>query len=317
MKRTRRGIRFFKMPRFFPRKSEGSKHQPRMMVLTVVASVLTTVLQAQQLTLVENGRALSAIVVEQAPEKPPAGTKPDPKEAHPYERYEALVLEPARDIQDALRKMSGAEVPLITEGAPLPGGVKVLINVGRTAAARKAGVKFISGCDFSPRPDAFEEEGYVLHSTGGNIYIVGNQDGFYAGTAYGCYAFLERLGCRWYFPGAWGEVIPSRTTVEVGELNVESRPDFAVRSIWISGWTPTTPAEQREFERWMLKVGLRPGGRLYGSLYLYPLCAQADVERTLFPLHGRSGHRDPGQVHHGSSLCRPRGSTAKPAGLSA
>lgn len=204
----------------------SSRMTNRWLKGAVVLLATLSMVQARELTLVDKGQALAVIIVEKSPEKPPEGTKPDPSFAGPYERYEALVLKPAQDIQEALRTMSGATVPLITEGEPLPKEATTQIYIGRTEAARKAGVKFFSGCDLKPRPDAFEEEGYVLQTKGQNLYIVGNQDGIYAGTAYGCYAFLERLGCRWYFPGAWGEVIPKSATVKIDELNVESRPDF-------------------------------------------------------------------------------------------
>ena len=256
----------------------------RCVIPMMIALTVTNALNAQERTLVENGRPQAAIVVEKSPEKPPEGTKPDPKVAHPFERYEALVLKPAQDIQEALRIMSGATVPLVTEGEPLPREVTTQIYIGRTGAARKAGVKFFSECDFKPRPDAFEDEGYVLQTQGNKLYIVGNQDGIYAGTAYGCYAFLERLGCRWYFPGAWGEVIPKRTTVTIGELNVESRPDFPVRSIGWSGWVKISRSENQELSDWMVKIGLRPANRIFGlSRYIYPGASDGTLNSLLPP----------------------------------
>lgn len=280
-------------------------------ILIAVATGLNPVLRAQQLPLVENGRAVSAIVVEKAPEKPPAEVNPSAGPASSFERHEALVLKPARDIQEALRKMSGAEVPLIAEGDPLPKDVTTRVFVGRTEAARKAGVKFFSGCDLKPRPDAFEEEGYVLQSKGSDLYIVGNQDGIYAGTAYGCYAFLERLGCRWFFPGTWGEVIPKRATVKVGELNVESRPDFPVRSIGWSGWVKISRDENLELSDWMVKIGLRPAGRMFGgtSRYIYPGASDSTLNSLLPPKeYGRSRpdfyatRQDGTQPTNGSSM---------------
>lgn len=46
------------------------------------------------------------------------------------------------------------------------------------------------------------------------------------------YAFLERyLGCRWFWPGELGMVVPKQPTLRVGQIDEISRPDFPIR--WI------------------------------------------------------------------------------------
>jgi len=120
----------------------------------------------------------------------------------------------------------------------------VWLFVGHTDAAARERVENPTGFDPTVRADAFEEEGYLLKTKGNRIFIGGNSDGPYLGTLYPAYAFLEHLGCRWYFPGEWGEVVPERKTITVPDLNVESRPDFAVRNIWLSGWVPVSKEER-------------------------------------------------------------------------
>ena len=39
--------------------------------------------------------------------------------------------------------------------------------------------------------------------------------------------FLERLGCRWFFPGAFGEVVPKRDTIEIADMDVREKAGFA------------------------------------------------------------------------------------------
>ncbi|NQU09395.1 DUF4838 domain-containing protein [bacterium] len=166
----------------------------------------------------------------------------------------------AAEIQRYVEKMSGAKLAIVTEGQEPAGPARpVRLYVGHTAAAKKSGVKIPAGHDPSIRPDAFEEEGYVLRTKGNNIFVGGNSDGPYHGTIYGAYAFLEKLGCRWYFPGDWGEVVPEQQTVTVPPLAVESHPDFALRYIGLNpGWVPTTTEELSTYRDWCFKVGFAP-----------------------------------------------------------
>ena len=72
------------------------------------------------------------------------------------------------------------------------------------------------------------EEGFVLRSTDRDLAIVGGGD---YGTLYGTYALLEKLGIRWYLPDPLGEIVPNRSTVEVGPLDEKQRPSFPMR--WV------------------------------------------------------------------------------------
>ncbi len=191
---------------------------------------------ARKLTLVDDGLKRAAIIVAVGDE-------------HAREAAEAL--------QKYIEKMSGAKLDILEEGQEGAGqGPEVRIYVGHTAAAKENGITVPAGHDPSIRPDAFEEEGYILKTRGNNIFIGGNADGPYLGTIYGAYAFLEKLGCRFYFPGEWGEVVPEHKTVTVPDLDVESSPDFPLRHIGLNGgWVPTTAEEQDTYRDWRKKVG--------------------------------------------------------------
>ena len=43
------------------------------------------------------------------------------------------------------------------------------------------------------------------------------------------YEFLRGLGCRWYFPGDIGEIVPEVETIALPEVNRTVRPDFRLR----------------------------------------------------------------------------------------
>ena len=170
---------------------------------------------AAPLTIVEAGKARAVIVVE--PDEPKA-------------------MKAGQALQTYIEKMSGTRLSLVQEGEAVEGD-PVRLLIGHTQAARELGVEIPAGYDRTMRPEIFEEEGYALKTVGRSIVIGGNNDGHYKGTLYAAYALLERLGCRWYFPDDWGEVVPKKKTISVPDLDVVSRPDFAVRSINPAGWT--------------------------------------------------------------------------------
>jgi len=174
----------------------------------------------------------------------------------------------AADIQRYIEKMSGAKLAIVKEGDAIPAGLPVSIVVGHSQIAQKAGVKIPAGFhDVAGNPKAFEEEGFVIATKGNQIILGGNSDGPYQGTFYAGYDFLERLGCRWYFPGEWGEVIPEKKTVSFPTTNITSKPDFAIRHNSLGGWIPSTAAEWAIYADWLRKTkNSGPFGSFYPSV---------------------------------------------------
>ena len=174
---------------------------------------------------------------------------------------ESHAQQAAAAIQNYVEKISGATIPVFEEGQEQPAAAaRVTLYIGHTEAAKNAGIDIPAGHDPTIRADAFEEEGYVLKTVGNDIFIGGNSDGSYRGTIYGAYAFLEKLGCRWYFPGEWGEIVPKRETVTVPHLDVLSRPDCAIRRIGMGRWVKATPEQRNLYETdWCDKIGFNGG----------------------------------------------------------
>jgi hypothetical protein len=239
------------------------------------------------LTIVENGNARAAIVVAQ-------------NEDHARRAGAA--------VQSYIEKMSGARLPIVTEGEDT--GQPISIYVGHTGAAAAQGIAIPSGHNTTVHDDAFEEEGYVLQTAGNAIFIGGNSDGPYHGTLYGGYAFLYELGCRFYFPGDWGEVVPQQKTITVPDLDVLSRPDFAVRYIGLNpGWVPTTPEEMQTYAEWRLKVGmssqLETTYPLVGDGFLgllLPMAKYYDEHPEYFSMD-KKGQRHKATSEYHSMLC--------------
>lgn len=236
-------------------------------------------LQATGVTLVQDGRPQALLVVQ--------GKSPKAQQA-------------AEALQAYVTKMSGATLPLVVEGEAIPADApRGRIHVGHTSAAKGQNVP--SGFDPSVRDNAFEEEGYVLRTLDDHTLLVaGNNDGEYRGTIFAAYALLEKLGCRFYFPGEWGEIVPKSETIVVPELDVTSRPDFAIRNIPLSGWIRTTKEERKTYVDWWDKIG-------FSVSYLYPRSSDGTLgnllpHRDYFEAHpdffamGRDQQRHPGSM---------------------
>ena len=171
----------------------------------------------------------------------------------------------AVEIQKYIEKMSGATLPIVTEPAADTTGLPVTIAVGHTQLAAKHGVTIPAGFkEVVGDPKVFEEEGFVIKTKGNTIILGGNSDGPYRGTWYAGYEFLERLGCRWYFPGEWGEVVPDKKTVTFPETDLTTKPDFAIRHNSLGGWIPSSAEEGKAFSEWHLKT---KNSLSFGSFY--------------------------------------------------
>ncbi len=226
----------------------------KMSVLLSIAGIVAGTVTAKEIRLVSEGQPHAVLIVEAE----------SPKS-----------LQAAEALQTYLERMSGTQLPLVIEGEPLPDNAPAgRIHVGHTAAALEQNVP--AGFDPSIRPDAFNEEGYVLRTLDADtLLLAGNNDGPYRGTIFAAYALLEALGCRFYFPGEWGMIVPELATVDVPALDIESRPDFPVRRIWLSGWVRATREERDIYHAWYDKIGF--------SESLYPMGADGTLARYLHP----------------------------------
>lgn len=104
-------------------------------------------------------------------------------------------------------------------------------------------------------------DGFRLKTQDGKLYIAGADDAvqplkggqqFQRATLFGMYEFLERfVGCRFYFPGELGEIVPKTTSVEVPELDETCAPAWPERSISNStgAWYDPSANVAQEFQK--------------------------------------------------------------------
>ncbi|MFH1738615.1 MAG: DUF4838 domain-containing protein [bacterium] len=195
--------------------------------LSILLLILTTffcqIISADaNLILVKNGKAKSTIVISAQPSDQAA--------------------QAAQILQEYIEKISGAKLPVVNEKEKARGH---RILIGYSQAVRDLGVEIPSGFTYQ-----MNEEGFVIKTVGNDIVLAGNEDWNYRGTIFAVYEFLEELGCRWFFPGLYGEVLPSKDTISVTSMDRVERPDFRFRNLWYSGWFPTNEQDQKWLRRW-------------------------------------------------------------------
>lgn len=151
------------------------------------------------LTLVRDGVPTSAIV-----------TNGRPSECH---------VEAARELQEHVRLMTGAELPIFKENELPSPAPEALILIGQGNLVAKHGIN----------TKQMEPETFVVRTDGDALVLVGEDGGgrknARTGTLWAVYDFLQdQLGCRWLWPGEIGRFVPRRATVEIGDLDIQETP---------------------------------------------------------------------------------------------
>lgn len=158
---------------------------------------LLSVVATQAMTLAKAGKAAATVVV----------------------AADATVAEQtaAREVADYLGRMTGATFPVVTEGAAVSRGTRIL--VGPTQSAARQGLK----------AEGLAAEEWVIRTVGTDLVIIGGRP---RGTIYGAYHFLEEmLGVHWWNP--FEESVPQRRTVRVGNLDLRGKPGLQYRDIYM------------------------------------------------------------------------------------
>lgn len=182
-----------------------------------------TILAAQaaraDVLLVKDGKARAVVCAS------PAVMAPDAKNAaalkgpaREAELQRQRLRESVKDLAHYLGKIAGTTVPLQAE---LPGknDPRVPILVGDFA------VKAFG----PPKTKAPFKQGFRVVVTDRGVGLCGESD---LAASYAVYEILDRLGCRWYMPGALGEVIPSLKTIALPAMNLDTAPATTYRGVW-------------------------------------------------------------------------------------
>ena len=159
--------------------------------------------------LVQDGRPASSILLG--------------KQASSTERYAA------EELQRYLEKMSGAKIPIEVGEASQATGTMIIIGTPRSnddVAAVTSGLEL-------------GRDGFRLEVSKDRIILAGEQP---PGALYATYALLEEhIGVRWFFPGADGEHVPARRTIEIQVTADEQKPALPFRGIHVVAGNPKDP----------------------------------------------------------------------------
>ena len=224
----------------------------------------------------------------------------------------------ADELKTFLSRSLGGDVPIVSELSP----GRACIVLGTNAWSRAAGID-VSG---SPR------DTFVLAETGGRLYIVGRDSDVdiarriasgtekdkrslarsERATAFGVYEFLERfLGCRFYFPGELGEVVPQmeRICVPAG-FRLSRSPRWSQRSVSIDAGDDGS-AQLLSWVRLRLETehiqcghGLNSFGyaRRFAATHPEYFCLGADGRRFCPTKESGPKSHDVGQLCHTSAV---------------
>jgi Domain of unknown function (DUF4838)/Glycosyl hydrolase family 67 N-terminus len=124
----------------------------------------------------------------------------------------------AEELQGCLKKITGAQLPIVTDTEPVQPHE---ILVGRSSRLETAGVRV----DWA----ALGKEGYVLRKAGERLVIAGGEP---RGTLYGVYGLLEdHFGCRWFTPNI--EHMPRIGRLPLPQLDERRVPVFESRETYL------------------------------------------------------------------------------------
>ena len=152
----------------------------------------------------------------------------------------------AEELKRIVREISGATCPIVTGKTDISGAMVAVGPPGENAVTamllQEAGVEFDS-LELGP-------DGLLIHSVGPHVVLAGPTG---RATLYAAYGLLERLGCRWCFPGEFGEVIPNKPSLKLNSLRVVEKPAFSYRTFMHHNHVTEETAEWID---WMAKNGL-------------------------------------------------------------
>ncbi len=171
-------------------------------------------------------------------------------------------LHAAEELRRFTKQMTGAELAIISDEAPLPAKAILLGETRHSAAALGAPLEL----------GKLGDDGFRLVTRRGQLLILGSP---VRGTLYGVYELLSKYGgCRWY--ASFHSVIPQRKTWTLPELDETQTPAFAMREPFWWDMFDGDQAARNKANGSSMRLEARHGGKIRfgGGLFVhtaYPL----------------------------------------------
>ena len=130
----------------------------------------------------------------------------------------------SKELQLFLKKITGATVPIKTEGNAEVNGKSIVI--GTPATCKLIAEKQTS---FKIKEAGLGRDGLMINCSGNGLYLIGQNP---PGALYAAYALLEdHLGVRWYFPGELGEYVAKSKSIKLPQINDIQKPSIQFRGM--------------------------------------------------------------------------------------
>ncbi len=126
----------------------------------------------------------------------------------------------AFDLANYLKRITGADFPLVHDEAEIPEGS--LILVGPTKQTAALGVEVTENYP--------ESEEYIIRRMDNALILLGNDYGPYKCTQFAVTRFLEEAGCGWFSTEELWQVVPNCPTLAVKDWDQTFTPYFTSRT---------------------------------------------------------------------------------------
>ena len=152
----------------------------------------------------------------------------------------------ARELQTHIELISGTRLKIASEDDKPQGP---LILVGRSATMERLG--------FEIPFETLGNEGLALQTKGGHVAIAGGRQ---RGTMYGVYAFLEKLGVRWFARDC--TYTPRISSLRIPALNEIQKPALEYREVFIKEATDKDWAARNRTNGFFSELDASTGGKV-------------------------------------------------------
>ena len=164
----------------------------------------------------------------------------------------------SEELTNFLSRAFGSAVPVVSS----PSEGKVSIVLGDNEWSRAAGID-VAG---SPR------DTFAVKTAGNRVFVAGRDENLTPikaleacerATLLGVYAFLEDyVGCRFYFPGELGEIVPRHGRLELPDIDRRTTPDFLIRCYYNSSsdgkwFDPSVDEAQAKALNWLRRASTK------------------------------------------------------------
>lgn len=192
--------------------------------------------------------------------------------------YSQEVKSVATELQSYLEKITGAKIPIQQEKTQ-NGNILIALSQDVPELAEKYKMSELDG------------EGFVVVCESNSLCIVGNSE---LAISHAVFAFLESVGCRWFFPESVWTIIPKNPDLSV-QPSIRTQPFFKYRRIWY-GYGARTPKLRDDYNNWLIH-NRQPGAFVVDCGHSY----ERYIPKSLFNEHPEwfslvNGKRTPTQL---------------------